>query len=240
MLDLLLPLLLAAAAAQPPAISPAGGAYSGAQTITVKPMTGGSTIRCTTDGTDPVLASARPTTPIPVITLLTSATVRCRAWAPRRRPSAIAEQTYTISDGFAVSPSVLAVAPGEVVTFTTVPFQAGATWTATAGSITAGGVYTAPSCAAKDTDVVVKATVNSAPATAGLRIQDKVTAVTIAPTTATVSQGGTVQFSATVKTVCFPTGISQPAIFKAPPQTFGGPTSFAAAIRPTPKKRGKP
>jgi hypothetical protein len=84
------------ATALAPALSPAAGTYASAQTVTVKPLSSGSVIRCTTDGSTPSLASSRYLAPLSVAA---TTTVKCAAWVKGKRMSAVATAAYVISSG---------------------------------------------------------------------------------------------------------------------------------------------
>jgi hypothetical protein len=94
MSPLVLALLLGASSALPPAITPAAGTYSGAQAVTVKALSSGSVIRCTTDGSTPGLSSPRYYAPL---TVSSTATVKCSAWVQGKRASPVASASYTIN-----------------------------------------------------------------------------------------------------------------------------------------------
>lgn len=82
-----------------------------------------------------------------------------------------------------------------------------AVWSATAGSITQGGVFTAPGCTtALPQTVTITASAGGFTATATVTVADKVTGVTIDPPSAAVAPNATVTFTALVKSVCNPTG----------------------------------
>jgi alpha-tubulin suppressor-like RCC1 family protein len=75
-----------------PVLSPGTGTYTAAQTITITAWTG-STIRYTTDGTDPSEASATYTGPI---TIGQSTVLKAKAWKAGYQASAVATATYQL------------------------------------------------------------------------------------------------------------------------------------------------
>ena len=77
-----------------PVISPNGGSYTNAQTITLSTTTTGAEIRYTTDGTDPGTTSPLYSAPF---TLSASATVKARGFKSGSTASATAAATFTIS-----------------------------------------------------------------------------------------------------------------------------------------------
>ena len=98
MTSLLIALALAAnPITNAPAISPAGGDYTGSISVTVsaKGMSSGSIIRCTQDGSDPSILSPRYLAPI---TLTCPTVVKCRSWSRYKRSSAVATASYQLPD----------------------------------------------------------------------------------------------------------------------------------------------
>jgi uncharacterized delta-60 repeat protein len=81
------------ATASTPIISPNGGSYSSAQSVTLSSATSGAQIRYTLNGTDPTQTSALYSGPI---TISSSATLKARAFATGMNPSAVASATFTI------------------------------------------------------------------------------------------------------------------------------------------------
>jgi hypothetical protein len=81
-------------AAATPTLSPAGGAYASAQTVTLADTTAGAVIYYTTDGSVPTTAS---TTYSAAITVGATATIKAIAAASGYSLSAVGSATYTIS-----------------------------------------------------------------------------------------------------------------------------------------------
>jgi len=75
-----------------PAISPAGGTFKYAQTVTITDLTAGAIIYYTSDGTTPTASSTKYTAPVSVASSLNLSAVAVEGGAS----SAIATQTYTI------------------------------------------------------------------------------------------------------------------------------------------------
>jgi hypothetical protein len=79
-----------------PTISPNGGSYTSAQTITLATTTSGAQIRYTLNGTDPTSSSTLYSGPF---SLSSSATVKAKAFATGMNASATASAAFTISTG---------------------------------------------------------------------------------------------------------------------------------------------
>ena len=114
-------------------------------------------------------------------------------------------------DGFTIEPQSAHASPGSVVRLMA-SVALGAppvTWTATGGTITPTGALTVPGCsAALPIVVTVTATSGTTTATATVNVADTVTGITVSPSAVNVAPGGTVSFTATVKTTCFPAGVA--------------------------------
>ena len=134
-------------------------------------------------------------------------------------------------DGFTIEPQSAHASPGSVVRLMA-QVALGAppvTWTVTGGTITAAGVLTVPGCtAALPVTVVVTATSGTTTATSTVNVADTVTGITVSPSTVNVAPGGTVNFTATVKTVCFPAGAAQNMKINRPKD--GGPAVIEALV----------
>jgi Beta-1,3-glucanase/Carbohydrate binding module family 56/Chitobiase/beta-hexosaminidase C-terminal domain/Glycosyl hydrolases family 16 len=79
-----------------PVLSPPGGTYTGAQSVTISTSTPNATIRYTQDGSTPTTSSPQYTGPISVTT---SRTIKAMATATGMAPSDIGTATYTINPG---------------------------------------------------------------------------------------------------------------------------------------------
>jgi hypothetical protein len=84
-----------AAPAATPTFSPAGGAYAGAQSVTISDQTAGATIYYTTNGATPTTSSTKYTGPIVVAA---TEMIQAMATASGYAPSAIASATFTIQE----------------------------------------------------------------------------------------------------------------------------------------------
>ena len=81
-----------------------------------------------------------------------------------------------------------------------------ATWSiqegATGGTVSTSGLYTAPATGGTYHVVATSVADSTKSAIAAITVTERVLSVTVAPTTATVTTGGTAQFTATVTTTC--------------------------------------
>ena len=109
----------------------------------------------------------------------------------------------------AVTPSPAAVDACKTLTFTatvTNTTNRAATWTiqegAAGGTITSGGVYTAPASAGTYHVVGTSVADPTKSAIATVTVTERVLSVAVNPPTASVQTGGAVQFTATVTTTC--------------------------------------
>ena len=93
-----------------PTAAPAGGSYSGAQTVTLSCATSGALIRYTQDGTDPTFTSPIYAAPLQVPS---SRTIKARAYKLDWLPSAVRTDAYTIGTGAAADPPLLNRASGR-------------------------------------------------------------------------------------------------------------------------------
>jgi hypothetical protein len=130
-----------------------------------------------------------------------------------------------------VSPGTPTVTVGNTQQFTAAvngtnnPNQA-VTWTATYGTITPGGLYTAPATGTNDTVTATSVQKNTISGTATVTLPSTVTSVTVAPSTPTMTFGNTQQFTATVNGTNNP---SQAVTWKA---TYGTITSAGLYTAP--------
>jgi len=124
--------------------------------------------------------------------------------------------------GFSIIPSASAAVPDQVLKLALSQAVPGVVWSATAGTITQAGVFTAPPCStALPQTITITAVAGPSSATATVAVADQVTGVAINPPTASLPPLGTVTFTATVKSLCNPTGtastlrVAAPATLKA-------------------------
>jgi hypothetical protein len=108
-----------------------------------------------------------------------------------------------------VAPSPAAVDACRTLTFTATVANAtngAVSWSvqegAAGGTITAAGVYTAPSTAGTYHVVATSVADGTASATDAVTVSDHILSVAVNPTTASITTGGTAQFTATVTTSC--------------------------------------
>lgn len=102
-----------------PAITPAPGTYTTAQTVTLSTPTSGTTLRYTLDGTEPGPTSTLYAAAFP---LNTTTTVKARAFRPDWTPSVTARARIVLSFGTLTTPVATPAAgtydPGQLVTLT--------------------------------------------------------------------------------------------------------------------------
>jgi plastocyanin len=135
---------------------------------------------------------------------------------------------FLLSACVTIRPTNAEAFPGQVLQFalSAAPVE----WSVSGGSITPGGAFTAPGCStALPSTVTITATSGGTVVTTTVNVDDKVTGITISPSVITVAPGATVQFTATVKTVCFPAGVVQKMQLKRPRD--GGP-AVASVVPP--------
>ncbi|HEY8023095.1 MAG TPA: chitobiase/beta-hexosaminidase C-terminal domain-containing protein [Burkholderiaceae bacterium] len=108
-----------------PTISPAGGSFTSAQSVTLADTTSGATIYYTVDGTAPTTASTRYAGPF---NLSASATVNAIATAPGISPSQLATATFTINcaNCFSFIQGVIQSASGAQIWFASTPVETSA------------------------------------------------------------------------------------------------------------------
>jgi hypothetical protein len=144
-----------------PTLSPAPGSYTGPQAVTLSGSGASAQIYYTTDGSAPFAASQLYTGPIEV-----SASTTIRAVAILNGlSSALAVGSYTIAPpvSVAVSPGSVTLTVSQTQAFTTTVANTSSstvTWSLNPalGSISAGGLYTAPATIANAQTVTVTAT----------------------------------------------------------------------------------
>ena len=108
---------------------------------------------------------------------------------------------------FSIIPKAQAAIPNQVVQLALAQAAPNVVWTASAGTITPAGAFTAPGCGPIMPIIVnITATSGTFTSTATVSVQDAVTGITINPPTATVNAGGTLTFTASVRTICNPLG----------------------------------
>jgi hypothetical protein len=115
-------------------------------------------------------------------------------------------------DGFTIEPASAQASPGQVINMVAA-VTLGAppvVWTvAGGGSITPAGAFTAPTCADPlPATITITATSGATVAKSTITVADTVTSVAINPPTVAIAPGGTYQFTATIKTVCVPAGVT--------------------------------
>jgi alpha-tubulin suppressor-like RCC1 family protein len=109
-----------------PSVSPAAGTYISEAAVTATSIAGG-TIRYTLDGTDPTTGSTLYTGPFSV---LTTSTLKVKAWHPDYSPSATESVAYTIKVAAPVfSPSAGAYTAGQAIAVSTATSGATITYT---------------------------------------------------------------------------------------------------------------
>jgi alpha-tubulin suppressor-like RCC1 family protein len=115
---------------QAPALTPAGGLFAAAQSVSVSEGTTGATVHVTLDGTEPTEASPVYSSPL---TVSTATIVRAKAFKPLWAPSATTSATFSFNYGTLPAPSATpgsgtytndvtvtcGVPPGSVVRYTT-------------------------------------------------------------------------------------------------------------------------
>ena len=129
-------------------------------------------------------------------------------------PSTSATATVTVTAPpnpitVSVAPPTASVNSCQSLTFSAVvtgTSNGAVTWSvqegAAGGSITAGGVYTAPDAAGTYHVVATSQADPTKSATAVVTVTDRILSVTVSPAQTTVTAGGSAQFTATVTTTC--------------------------------------
>jgi hypothetical protein len=140
----------------------------------------------------------------------------------------------TPDGGFTISPAVAQADPGQAIRFVLQAAQGAppaVTWTVTGGAVDATGSFTAPGCTATlPATITITATSGAFSATSVVSVADKVTAITVSPPSVTLAPGATQAFTATVRSVCFPGGMTQNLKARRPKD--GGPVQIAIATEP--------
>lgn len=128
-----------------------------------------------------------------------------------------------------ITPTVAYVQPGGSATFTGVPSTGGTNYTvvggAANGSITSGGVYTAPATLGDYTVVATATSDNTKTASATVHVQN--IAVVVSPNPATLQTSTDQQFTATV-TANFPQGVNWSVVEGAPGGSITGTGLYTA------------
>jgi alpha-tubulin suppressor-like RCC1 family protein len=86
-----------------PTVSPAGGTYTSARTVTMSTSTPGATVRYTLDGTDPTPASPAYAS---ALTVGTTTTVKAVGFKPNWSDSHVRAVTYTMNFGTLTAPTI--------------------------------------------------------------------------------------------------------------------------------------
>ena len=120
----------------------------------------------------------------------------------------------TPDGGFAIVPARASADPGQIIRLVLVAAQGApppVTWTVTGGgAVAADGTFTAPGCASTlPATITVTAASSGFSAVSTISVADKITSITVSPPTVTLAPGATQVFTATVRSVCFPGGMTQ-------------------------------
>ena len=150
-----------------PVISPAGGTYSSAQSVTISDSTPGATIYYTTNGSTPTTSSPIYTG---AISVSTSETVKAVATATSYYNSAVASAAYTFGAvTVSVTPASANLYATQTEQLTATVGNTGntaVTWSISpsgAGSISSSGLYSAPTSVTSQVIVTVTATSQADP-----------------------------------------------------------------------------
>ena len=198
-----------AVAIEPPtATVPAGGATRFAAVVTGAAVTGvtwsvvevgGGTVDAGGHYTAPAVAGTYHVEAQSVADPTQLATAAVTVQAPAPPPPVVV----------AVAPASAAVDACQSATFTatvTGSSDTAVTWSvqegAAGGSVTTGGVYTAPQAAGTYHLVATSAAAPASTASVAVTVTERVLAVAVSPPTVTISASGTAQFTASVTTTC--------------------------------------
>ena len=198
-----------AVAIEPPtATVPAGGATQFAAVVTGAAVTGvtwsvvevgGGTVDAGGHYTAPAVAGTYHVEAQSVADPTQLATAAVTVQAPAPPPPVVV----------AVAPASAAVDACQSATFTatvTGSSNTAVTWSiqegAAGGSVTTGGVYTAPQAAGTYHLVATSAAAPTSTASVAVTVTERVLAVAVSPPTVTISASGTAQFTASVTTTC--------------------------------------
>jgi len=149
-------------------------------------------------------------------------------------PGGTATATISLVSGVTaqtISPSSVSVTLGQTQQFT----SSGATgWTATAGSVSSTGLYTAPATMPSSSTASVTATGPGGTATATVSLVSAVTAQTISPSAVSITLGQTQQFLSTGATSWTATAgsISSAGLYTAPTTMPSSSTASVTATGP--------
>lgn len=216
-----------------PTISPAGGTYSSAQTVSINESTAGTTVYYTTNGTTPTTSSAVYGGPI---TVSTSETVQAIAVETGYANSTVASAVFTINNGLAapvISPAAGTYSSAQTVSIT--DSTAGATiYYTTNGTVpsTSSTVYSGPiSVSSSETveAIAVEAGYSNSPvASAAYTINKSLPAPVISPAAGTYSSTQTVNItdSTAGTTIYYTTNGTTPSTSSA---VYSGPISVSTS-----------
>ena len=199
-----------AVAIEPPtATVPAGGATQFAAVVTGAAVTGvtwsvvevgGGTVDTAGHYTAPGVAGTYHVEAQSVAdpTQLATAAVTVQAPPPPPPPVVVAIAPTSAAVDACQSATFTATVTGSSNTAVTWSIQEGAA----GGSVTTGGVYTAPQAAGTYHLVATSAAAPTSTASVAVTVTERVLAVAVSPPTVTISASGTAQFTASVTTTC--------------------------------------
>ncbi len=111
------------------------------------------------------------------------------------------DAAVAVAPTITLSPTFVSLSAGGTQQFTATvsgTTNTAVTWSATGGSISSGGLYTAPSTAGTYTVQATSVADNTKSASATVAVSAAVVTISISPTSASLATGGTQQFTATV------------------------------------------